>query len=71
MILHVKEQLDSGQNVEDCLAKTLLLDQEKEGLDWEDVCMITNVFTLGGVDSVSVSVQRMICAKKSTYLFPL
>ena len=54
MILRVKERLDSDQDVEDCLAKTLLLEQEKEGLDWEDICMLTVVFTLGGVHSVSI-----------------
>jgi len=53
MILRVKERLDSKEHVEDCLAKTLLCDQEKEGLDWEDICMLTVVFTLGGVQSVS------------------
>ena len=53
MILRVKERLDSNQNVEDCLAKTLLLEQEKEGLDWEDICMLTAAFAIGGVHSVS------------------
>ena len=53
MILRVKERLDSNQDVEDCLAKTLLLEQEKEGLDWEDICMLTVIFTLGGVHTVS------------------
>ena len=53
MILRVKERLDSNQDVEDCLAKTLLLEQEKEELDWEDICMLTVIFTLGGVHTVS------------------
>jgi hypothetical protein len=53
MIMRVKERLDAGENVEDCLAKTLLFEREKEGLDWEDICMLTVVFTLGGVHSVS------------------
>ena len=55
MILRVKERMDSNQHVEDCLAKTLLLEQKKEGLDWEDICMITVIFTLGGVHTVSFS----------------
>jgi len=53
MILRVKARLDAKENVEDCLAKTLLLEQEKGELDWEDVCMLAAVFTLGGVHSVS------------------
>ena len=53
MILRVKARLDAKEPVEDCLAKTLLLEQEKGELDWEDVCMLAAVFTLGGVHSVS------------------
>ena len=53
MILRVKARLDAKEPVEDCLAKTLLLEQEKGELDWEDVCMLTAAFTLGGVHSVS------------------
>jgi hypothetical protein len=54
MILRVKARLDAGEEVEDCLAKTLLLEQENEDLDWEDMCMLSAVFTLGGVHSVSL-----------------
>lgn len=54
MILRVKTRLDAGEDVEDCLAKTLLLEQQNEGLDWEDMCMLSVVFTLGGVHSVSL-----------------
>jgi hypothetical protein len=53
MILRVKARMDSGENVPDCLVKTLVETQEEEHLDWEDVCMLAAVFTLGGVHSVS------------------
>ena len=46
--------MDAGEDVEDCLAKTLLLEQKNEGLDWEDMCMLSAVFTLGGVHSVNI-----------------
>lgn len=52
MILQVKARVDSGESVPDCLVKTLIESQEKEKLDWEDICMLTAVFTLGGVHSV-------------------
>lgn len=52
MILQVKGRVDSGENVPDCLVKTLIESQEEEKLDWEDICMLTAVFTLGGVHSV-------------------
>lgn len=55
MILCVKARLDAGEDVPDCLAKTLIQTREGEGLDWEDMCMLAAVFTLGGVHSVSVS----------------
>ena len=48
----VKAKMDAGENVPDCLAKTLILNREQEGLDWEDMCMLIAVFVLGGVHSV-------------------
>ena len=45
--------MDSGEEVPDCLVKTLIQSQEDEKLDWEDLCMLSAVFTLGGVHSVS------------------
>ena len=52
MIMRVKARMDAGEDVPDCLVKTLLLTQEQEKLDWEDMCMLSIVFTLGGVHSV-------------------
>ena len=52
MILDVKARMDAGEDVPDCLVKTLLMTQEEEKLDWEDLCMLSAVFTLGGFASV-------------------
>jgi len=57
MILRVKARLDAGEHVPDCLAKTLIETQEQENLDWEDLCMLAAVFTLGGVHSTSGIIQ--------------
>ncbi|KAH8102034.1 cytochrome P450 [Cristinia sonorae] len=57
MILRVKARMDSGEPVPDCLAKTLIETQEQEKLDWEDLCMLAAVFTLGGVHSTSGLIQ--------------
>ncbi|KAF9068379.1 cytochrome P450 [Rhodocollybia butyracea] len=57
MILRMKKRLDMGDYVPDCLVKTLIYDQEKEKLDWEDLCMLSAVFTLGGVHSTSGVIQ--------------
>jgi hypothetical protein len=61
MILRVKARMDSGENVPDCLVKTLLETREEEKLDWEDICMLACVFTLGGVHSASFSLEVLIC----------
>jgi len=45
--------MESGGEVPDCLVKMLIESQENEKLDWEDLCMLSAVFTLGGVHSVS------------------
>ncbi|KAF8984303.1 cytochrome P450 [Cyathus striatus] len=57
MILRFKSRMDAGEPVPDCLVKTLLENQETEKLDWEDLCMLSAVFTLGGVHSTSGIVQ--------------
>ncbi|KAI0250487.1 cytochrome P450 [Lactifluus subvellereus] len=57
MIMRVKARMDAGEDVPDCLVKTLLLTQEQEKLDWEDLCMLSAVFTLGGVHSTSGVIQ--------------
>lgn len=58
LLNEVKAKMDAGENVPDCLAKTLLLTREQEGLDWEDMCMLIAVFVLGGVHSVRNSRRR-------------
>ena len=54
MIMRVKARMDAGEDVPDCLVKTLLLSQEREKLDWEDMCMLAVVFEFGGIYSVSI-----------------
>jgi hypothetical protein len=60
MIMRVKARMDAGEDVPDCLVKTLLLTQEKEKLDWEDLCMLSAVFTLGGVHSVCSPILHLL-----------
>ncbi|KAF5366392.1 hypothetical protein D9758_009770 [Tetrapyrgos nigripes] len=57
MINSVRARMDAGEDVPDCLVKTLLSNQDKEKLDWEDLCMLAAVFTLGGVHSTSGIIQ--------------
>ncbi|KAF7352574.1 Cytochrome P450 2F2 [Mycena venus] len=44
----LKARMEGGEIVPDCLAKTLIETEEKEKLDWEDTCMLTGAFILGG-----------------------
>ncbi|KAJ3768549.1 cytochrome P450 [Lentinula raphanica] len=57
MILRVQAKLDAGEFVPECLVKTLIQNKEKEKLDWVDLCMLSAVFTLGGVHSSSGIIQ--------------
>jgi hypothetical protein len=52
MITRVKERMDAGEDVPDCVFKTLILTQEQEKLNWEDMCMLAAGLILGGVGSV-------------------
>jgi hypothetical protein len=49
MITRVKERMDAGEDVPDCVFKTLILTQEQEKLNWEDMCMLAAGLILGGV----------------------
>ena len=53
MIRRFQTLMELGEEVPDCLVKTLIQSKDKEKLDWEDLCMLSAVFTLGGVHSVS------------------
>jgi cytochrome P450 len=68
MIRRFKNLMNSGEEVPDCLMKTLLESQEDEKLEWEDICMISAVFTLGGVHSVSgtLSCILMVISRKKS-----
>ena len=44
--------MEAGEDVPDCVVKTLILIQEQENLDWDDMCMLSAAFTIGGVHSV-------------------
>ncbi|KAH9991551.1 cytochrome P450 [Russula vinacea] len=53
MIMRVKARMDAGEDVPDCLVKTLLLAQEQEKMDWEDLCMLAVAFNIGGIHSTA------------------
>ncbi|KAL0960650.1 hypothetical protein HGRIS_005679 [Hohenbuehelia grisea] len=60
MILGVKQRVDAGEEVSDCLVKHLLDRQKEESLSWADMCFIANAFTTGGVHSTSGIIQWLL-----------
>ncbi|EGO26305.1 hypothetical protein SERLADRAFT_367896 [Serpula lacrymans var. lacrymans S7.9] len=57
MINLVKHRMESGENVPDCLVKSLLEYQEDEKLSWTDMCLLTTAFATGGSHSTSGTIQ--------------
>lgn len=55
MILQVKARIDSGEDVPDCLVKTLVETQQKEGLDWEDLCMVSGDIHAGTISTSNIA----------------
>ena len=52
MITEIDERMKRGEQVPDCLVKTLLLAQEEEGLDHLDMAILCSAFMIGGVETV-------------------
>lgn len=57
MINDIQTRLDDGDNVPDCLAKTMIQTRAEEGLDWTDMCMLASAFMIGGVETTAAIMQ--------------
>ncbi|KZV99013.1 cytochrome P450 [Exidia glandulosa HHB12029] len=57
MISDIGQQLERGDAVPDCLAKTMIQSREEEGLDWTDMCMLASAFMIGGVETTAAIMQ--------------
>jgi hypothetical protein len=53
MIKSIDQRMNSGEDVPDCLAKSLLTMRRDEGLDDLDITMLTSAFMIGGVETAS------------------
>ncbi|KAJ7836881.1 cytochrome P450 [Mycena olivaceomarginata] len=49
----IKERIEKGEGVPECLVRTLIETEEIEKLDWKDTCLLAAAFTMGGVHSTS------------------
>lgn len=52
MINDIRRRMGLGQEVPDCLAKTLLTVCKEENLDDVDMAMLASAFMIGGVETV-------------------
>ncbi|KAF9455844.1 cytochrome P450 [Collybia nuda] len=57
MINLVKDRMAIGEEVPDCLVKSLLEYQVEEQLSWTDMCLLTTAFATGGSHSTSGTIQ--------------
>ncbi|KJA17634.1 hypothetical protein HYPSUDRAFT_1102684 [Hypholoma sublateritium FD-334 SS-4] len=57
MITKIDERMKRGEQVPDCLVKTLLLAQEEEGLDHLDMAILCSAFMIGGVETTASIMQ--------------
>lgn len=53
LIKNVERDMETGINVKNCLAKTMLEIKEEEGLDDLDMAILASAFMIGGVETVS------------------
>lgn len=60
MIIDIQERMKRGDQVPDCLAKTLLLVKETENLDDLDVSMMAAAFMIGGVETVRLMLDTYL-----------
>ena len=57
MIKDIERRMRAGEEVQDCLAKTMLLAREAEGLDDLDMAILASAFMIGGVETTASIMQ--------------
>ncbi|EJD04512.1 cytochrome P450 [Fomitiporia mediterranea MF3/22] len=57
MIKRIEARLKAGENVPDCLAKTMVQSRQTEGLDDLDMAILASAFMIGGVETTASIMQ--------------
>jgi len=57
--------MESGENVPDCLVKSILEYQENEKVSWADMCLLTTAFATGGSHSTSGTIMWFLAIMPS------
>ena len=52
MINAIEARMKAGEEIPDCLAKTLIKTRDEENLDQLDMAMLCSAFMIGGVETV-------------------
>ncbi|PWY94256.1 cytochrome P450 [Aspergillus sclerotioniger CBS 115572] len=66
-LLHeIDQKMQQGEEVPDCLAKTIVEVREKEGLDNLDMAMLASAFMIGGVET-TFAILQWFCALIPAY----
>lgn len=60
MIKEIEARLKLGEDVPDCLVKTMLQSQKEENLDFLDMAILCSAFMIGGVETVSPEASYII-----------
>ena len=70
MIKDIERRMRAGEEVPDCLAKTMIELRESEGLDDLDMAILASAFMIGGVETVSVGLFFFLIVAKPPDLTP-
>ncbi|KZT73750.1 cytochrome P450 [Daedalea quercina L-15889] len=57
MIMDIERRINTGETVPNCLAKTMILAREEEGLDHLDMAILASAFMIGGVETTASIMQ--------------
>lgn len=59
MINEIAARMKRGEEVPDCLVKTMLLTREEEELDHIDMSILCAAFMIGGVETAGVLIRKL------------
>ncbi|KDQ59963.1 hypothetical protein JAAARDRAFT_192407 [Jaapia argillacea MUCL 33604] len=57
LIKDIETQMNRGEDVPDCLAKSMILARQEEGLDDTDMAILASAFMIGGVETTAAIMQ--------------
>lgn len=68
LINEIELKLNGGEDVDDCLVKSMLQAREDQNLDYLDMTILASAFMIGGVETVSPA-DNFIKTKSDKFYF--